>query len=182
MAALSGERTARPTSLILESEKNPMKAILICLLALSFLAGMVASPSESGCKAVFVKHWQVSKEFTLAVAEAMPAAGYDFKPKPEEMTFGQLMVHIAAQNSDSCADATGTKPPPSMPSSSVEPPVTDKVTAIKLLTVSFDKCANELEVMPPEQWNREVYKFQGQPVLANEALLYTFTHAAHHRA
>lgn len=162
-----------------------MKAILIGLLALSFLAGMVASPSgpsESGCKAVFVKHWQVSKEFTLAVAEAMPAEDYDFKPKPEEMTFGQLMVHIAAQNSDSCADATGTKPPPSMPSSSVEPPATDKVTAIKLLTVSFDKCAKELEVMPPEQWNREVYKFQGQPVLANEALLYTFTHATHHRA
>jgi uncharacterized damage-inducible protein DinB len=162
-----------------------MKATLIGLLALLYLAGMTGSPSgpvESSCKAVFAKHWQVSKEFTLAVAEAMPAEDYNFKPKPEEQTFGQLMVHIAAQNSDSCADATGTKPPPSMPSSSVVPPAMDKVAAIKLLTLSFDKCAEELSVMPPEQWNREVYRFQGQPVLANEALWYTFTHTAHHRA
>jgi uncharacterized damage-inducible protein DinB len=36
--------------------------------------------------------------------------------------------------------------------------------------------------MPPEQWNKEVYKFQGRPVLAYEALWYTFTHTAHHRA
>jgi uncharacterized damage-inducible protein DinB len=36
--------------------------------------------------------------------------------------------------------------------------------------------------MSPEQWNKEVYKFQGQPVSAYEALWYTFTHTAHHRA
>ena len=35
--------------------------------------------------------------------------------------------------------------------------------------------------MSPEQWNKEVYKLKGQPVLANEALWYTFTHMAHHR-
>jgi len=35
--------------------------------------------------------------------------------------------------------------------------------------------------MMPEQWNKEVYKFRGQPVHAGEALWYTFTHMAHHR-
>ncbi|HKW97100.1 MAG TPA: hypothetical protein VJN43_05160 [Bryobacteraceae bacterium] len=42
------------------------------------------------------KHWRVAKEFTLSVAEAMPAEGYDFKPQPEEMSFGRLMMHIGA--------------------------------------------------------------------------------------
>jgi DinB superfamily len=162
-----------------------MKGILIGLLVLLCLAGMVASPTgptESGCKAVFAKHWKVSKEFTLAVAEAMPAEDYGFKPNPEELSFGQLMIHIASQNSDSCASATRTKPPLSMPSADIMvPPETDKPTAIKLLTLSFDACAKELDAMPPEQWNKEVYKFQGQPVLASEALWYTFTHMAHHR-
>jgi uncharacterized damage-inducible protein DinB len=162
-----------------------MKAILASLLALSSLAGTSASPSgptENDYKAVFAKHWQVSKEFTLALAEAMPAEGYDFKPTPQEMTFGQVMVHIAAQNSASCADASGSSPPPSMPPSDVNPPPTDKQTAIKLLTLAFDTCAKQIDGMSPEQWNKEVYKFQGQPVSAYEALWYTFTHTAHHRA
>jgi len=162
-----------------------MKAILMGLLNLSFLAGRAAAPNgtaETDYKAMFAKHWQISKEFTLAVAEAMPAESYDFKPNPEEQGFGQLMVHIAAQNSDSCASATGTQPPPSIPSSTLYPPPTDKQTAIKFLTISFDTCAKALDAMPPELWNKEVYKFRGQPVLASEALWYTFTHTAHHRA
>jgi uncharacterized damage-inducible protein DinB len=154
-----------------------MKAILMGLIALSFLAGMAAAPNrpaETDHKALFAKHWQISKEFTLAVAEAMPAEGYDFKPTTEEMSFGQLMIHIAAQNSDSCASATGTKP-------LAEPAATDRQTAIKFLINSFDKCSKEFDAMPPEQLNKEVYKFRGQPVLASEALWYTFTHMAHHR-
>ena len=163
-----------------------MKAILIGLLGLPFLTGVAAAPNgpaETDCKAMFAKHWQMAKEFTLAVAEAMPAEGYEFKPSKDEMSFGQLMIHIATQNSDSCASATGTRAALSMPSSIAELPAsaTDKQTAIKFLTISFDTCAKEIDAMPPEQWNKEVYKFQGQPVLANEALWYTFTHMAHHR-
>jgi uncharacterized damage-inducible protein DinB len=161
-----------------------MKAILMGSL-LSFLAGVPAAlntTAETDYKAMFVKHWQISKEFTLAVAEAMPAEDYNFKPTAEEMSFGQLMAHIAAQNSDSCATATGTEVPPSIPSAAVTPPATDKQTAIKFLTISFDECTKQLNAMPAERWNKEVYKFKGQPVLASEALWYTFTHTAHHRA
>src|SRR5207249_10954242 len=92
-------------------------------------AVLVALPvvaAENDSKAIFAKHWQVAKEFTLAVAEAMPAESYDFKPNPEELSFGRLMTHIAAQNSDSCASATGTKP-------LAEPAATDRPTAITLL-------------------------------------------------
>ena len=144
------------------------------------IVALLAVAAENDSKAIFAKHWQIAKEFTLAVAEAMPAEGYDSKPNPEELSFGQLMIHIAAQNSDSCASATGNKPLARL-SSKAWPAETDRQTAIKFLTLSFDKCAKDLDAMPPEQWNREVYKFRGQPVLANEALLYTFTHMAHHR-
>src|SRR6266481_6213866 len=130
--------------------------------------------AENDSKAIFAKHWQIAKEFTLAVAEAMPSESYDFKPNPEELSFGRLMIHIAAQNSDSCASATGTKP-------LTEPAATDRPTAIKFLTDTFDKCAKELDAMPPGQLDKEVYRFRGQPVLAREALWYTFTHMAHHR-
>ncbi len=143
-------------------------------LLYAVLVTLPAVAAENDSKAIFAKHWQVAKEFTLAVAEAMPSEGYDFKPNPEELSFGQLMIHIAAQNSDSCASAAGTKP-------LAEPAATDRQTVIKFLTDSFDKCTKELDAMPPEQLNKEVYKFRGQPVLAREALWYTFTHMAHHR-
>ncbi len=74
------------------------------------LVTLSAAAAENDSKAIFAKHWQIAKEFTLAVAEAMPAESYDFKPNPEELSFGRLMTHIAAQNSDSCASATGTNP------------------------------------------------------------------------
>src|SRR6266436_9705002 len=88
--------------------------------------------AESDSKAIFAKHWQVAKEFTVAVAEAMPAEGYDFKPNPEEMSFGQLMIHIADENSHSFARATGSEP-------LAKPAATDKLMAIRFLTDSFDK-------------------------------------------
>jgi uncharacterized damage-inducible protein DinB len=90
------------------------------------------------------------------------------------MSFGQLMIHIAAQNSDSCGSPTGTK-------ALAEPAATDRQAAIKFLTATFDKGAKEFDAMPPEQLDKELYKFRNQPVLARKALWYTFTRMAHHR-
>ena len=143
-------------------------------LLVAVLIALQAAPADDDFKRMFLKHWQVAREFTLAVAEAMPAEHYDFKPNPEELSFGRLMTHIAAQNSSSCASATGTK-------SQDEPVANDKATAIRFLTETFDTCARELDAMPPDRWGREAYKFRGEPVLAREALWYGFTHMAHHR-
>lgn len=143
-------------------------------LLVAVLFTLPAGAADRESKAMFLRHWQVAKEFTLAVAEAMPPDGYDFRPKPEQLTFGRLMTHIGAQNSDSCASAAATTALP-------QPRVNDKPTALRYLAETFDKCAKDLEALSPERWDLEVYKFQGQPVLGREALWYTFTHMAHHR-
>lgn len=36
----------------------------------------------------FVHDWTISKQFTVEVANAMPAELYSFKANPDEMTFG----------------------------------------------------------------------------------------------
>ena len=144
------------------------------MLLCGVLVTLPAGAAESDSKAIFAKHWQVAKEFTLAVAEAMPAESYDFKPNPEELSFGDLMIHIADDNSVMCARVARTKPV-------ARPAEKDKQTAAKFLTETFDKCAKEIDALTPEQWDREVYKIKAQPVLAHEGLLYTFTHMAHHR-
>ena len=86
-----------------------MKSILRGLLAVLLLSGAsVPAMAVAGndFKTLFAKHWQISKEFTLAVAEAMPAEYYNFKPNPEEMSFGELMNHIAQSNSEAFARAS----------------------------------------------------------------------------
>src|ERR1017187_8659596 len=60
-------------------------------------------------KDALVKHWKTSAEFTMAVARAMPADAYNFRPVPQEMSFGQLMAHIGGVSgprratADSCS-------------------------------------------------------------------------------
>ncbi len=145
---------------------------------LVFLAAMLvtlpAAAAEVDFKAIFARHWQTSKEFTLAVAEAMPEESYDFKPQAEEMSFGRLMIHIADENSRNFARAAGT-------TRMARPSSTDKKTAIRFLTESFNKCANEFEGMTQEQLVKTLYQFEGRPVIAIELLWFSFTHTAHHR-
>src|SRR5947207_4614501 len=74
------------------------------------LLTLPALPADHDFQATFMPHWLTAKAFTLAVAEAMPAEYYDFKPNPEELSFGDLMAHIADDNSTMCARVARTKP------------------------------------------------------------------------
>jgi hypothetical protein len=66
-------------------------ALLVCLLAQPVSAQPVTLLAADD----FARDWQVSKRFTLAVAQAMPATSYDFKATPE-MTFGEQMMHLTS--------------------------------------------------------------------------------------
>ena len=82
--------------------------------ALALLALALPLLSQTTVKDALVKHWKVTGEFTIAVAEAMPAEDYTYRPSPEEMTYGQLMAHIVGANMGACAAASGMARP-SMP-------------------------------------------------------------------
>src|SRR5450759_1516238 len=137
----------------------------ILRLACSVLVALPALAADHDFQATFMPHWLTAKTFTMAVAEAMPAEYYNFKPNPEERSFGDLMAHISDDNSTMCARVARTKP--------LAPPATkDKRNVIQYMTQSFDKCAQEIAALTPEQWSREAYRYKGQPVFAQEALLY----------
>jgi uncharacterized damage-inducible protein DinB len=146
------------------------------LLFALFLAGTstASDPLENDFKAVFAKHWQISKEFTLAVAEAMPAESYGFKPNPQEMSFGELMIHIAQSNSEAFSRVAGTK-------ELAQPSGNDKQTAIKFLADSFDKCAKDFAAMTPEQFDKMFDISGGRQATGLEILWWAFTDTAHHR-
>ena len=154
-----------------------MKSILRGLLAVLLLSGAsVPAMAAAGndLKTLFAKHWQISKEFTLAVAEAMPAEYYNFKPNPEEMSFGELMSHIAQSNAEAFANVANIEPPP-------VPSGYDKKTVIKFLNDSFDWCAKEFAAMTPAQFDRMLNIGEGRQATGIEVLCWAFTDTAHHR-
>jgi uncharacterized damage-inducible protein DinB len=149
---------------------------------------VVALPAmaQTTVKDALVKHWKTSAEFTIAVARAMPAEGYNFRPVPQEMSFGQLMAHIGGINLFACANGSGIARPALPPkiaewSKDTEKVEVDKETALQFLSDSFDFCNRAVAAMTPTRMDTVV----GPParnLTGFEWLWAYFTHTAHHRA
>jgi uncharacterized damage-inducible protein DinB len=149
-----------------------------------FLLCLPAFP-QSSVKDALAKHWKVSGEFTLAVADLMPADAYNFRPNQEQMSFGQLMAHIGAVNLSACSNASGL-PRPELPAKIAEwSKGTTKVdvakdTAMPFLNESFEFCNKAVAAMTPDRLDSVV----GPParnLTGFEWLWAYFTHTAHHR-
>jgi len=57
---------------------------------------LVASSGAASPANEYDKHFAPLTQLSVAVAQAMPAESYSFRPHPESMTFGELMMHIAS--------------------------------------------------------------------------------------
>lgn len=157
-----------------------MKTNLILMLALALPA-----LAQTTVKDALVKHWKTSGDFTLAVADSMPAESYNFRPNPEEMSYGQLMAHIAGVNLNACANASGL-PRPALPpkiaewAKDTQKAQVDKETAMSFMKSSFDFCNKAVAAMTPQRLDTVV----GPPprnLTGFEWLWGYFTHTAHHR-
>jgi len=151
------------------------RASITALLALSAVYGQ-------GFDKEFKKNWEMSRQFTLAVADAMPLEKYGFKVAPEEMSFAALMLHIAGSQAFRFAQITGKPMPFEMPKTL--PKESAKEIVVKAVAQSFDYCISQLDVLTPEKLN-QTYKvdwYERPEVTGRQLVLGMFTHTAHHRA
>jgi len=81
-----------------------LRALVIAAVVTSPLAAQ-ANPVSTAIRRTAAEH---SKNL-LAAAQALPADKYGFKPTPAQMTFGELIAHIADDNGITCG-AVGGKP------------------------------------------------------------------------
>lgn len=156
-----------------------MKTTLVMMVAVTLPALAQTSVSD-----LMAKHWKTSGDFTIAVAKAMPAENYDFRPNPDEMSFGQLMVHIAGANLGACANASGLERPAVPPQIAAYAKdaklAVDRDTVISFLSDSFDFCNKAVAATTAERMHTVV----GPParnMTGLEWLWAYFTHTAHHR-
>lgn len=164
------------------SARHSLTVIAVLCLAASAAAQAAHVDTVVDMKE-FVHDWQISKDFTIDVAKAMPAELYTFKPNPDEMTFGEQMIHIAGSNIFRFNQITGIKPPFGFDPS--KPMASDKESALKLLDQSFDYVIDVLPKITPEQlqrtWHIPSWKGRNDPD-GRAMILNMFVHTAHHRA
>ena len=129
-----------------------------------------------------VKEWQMSKEFTLAVAEAMPADQYGFKVADGEMSFAALMIHIASSQAFRFAQVAGGQSPVEVPKELAAGKAKD--IAMDLLRKSFDYCISQLPKFTSAQLTKaySVDWYEKPEATGREIVLAMFVHTAHHRA
>jgi uncharacterized damage-inducible protein DinB len=156
-----------------------MKSLTVLAAAL-----VLGAPIFADEVSTFGKHWQVSKEFTLAVADAMPADGYNFKPSDAEMSFGKVMVHIALANNNAFAVVSGIKAPvaPQKILAAYKEPngMFDKESTMQFLRDSFDFCTKALAEVNAAKMDAMAGPATRQ-MTGREWLWAYFTHTAHHR-
>jgi hypothetical protein len=120
----------------------------------------------------------------VAVAKLMPADSYGFRPVPEELSFGQLMIQVAGANLSACAAASGLARP-AIPAEIMqavrdEKADVDKDKTIQFLGDSFAFCDRAVASLTPEKLTA-VAGPAGRKMTAFEWQWAYFTHTAHHR-
>jgi hypothetical protein len=99
-----------------------------------------------------------SRNNILGAISAMPADKFIYKPTPDQMTFGHLVVHIIESNNGGCAHAADIEPPKVEELKDTDPK--DKLLAAA--TASFDFCAEALGKMDDSKLGDEVVLFGGR--------------------
>jgi uncharacterized damage-inducible protein DinB len=146
-------------------------AVLFAVALAMLASGTYGVPADAAGE--YSRHFGALRKLSVAVAEAMPAEGYTFRPHPESMDFGQLMSHIATTNYQFCAGLKDSEVP-------ALPSPTDKDGVVKFLSDSFEYCAAVISNLTQEQLNKTHDSPDGR-LAGREVLLAMYVHVAHHR-
>ncbi len=101
--------------------------------------------AQMDVKATVLKHLQTSRDFTLKVADQMPAADYNFKLTPPQMSFGQQLVHLSQAFDEFLSPMTGGTAAPGKPASM------SKQDVIAFMRKSFDDAIASVSKLTPAQ-------------------------------
>jgi uncharacterized damage-inducible protein DinB len=158
------------------------RVLAVFSIFLSLAHAQIPKPASLLDMTEFVQDWKISKQFTLDVANAMPAELYTFRPNPDEMSFGEQIVHIAGANAFRFAEISSVKAPFEFQPGKMP---TDKESAVRMLEQSFEYVIQVLPGLAPEQLKRtwQIPSWKGRPEPDGRAMILNmFVHTAHHRA
>lgn len=157
---------------------NPATGLLIITL-LNLTCCPVWAQSDAFLKDLS-ERWETSRQYTRAVAEAMPEEGYDFRPTPEEMTFAEQLSHLAAViDWHSFSKADGQEFPPRWADFSVEG--LSKGEIIAMVDHEFKRSADLLAAFDPARLD-ETGSYAQFTRTRRQFFMLMADHVTHHRA
>jgi len=118
------------------------------------LSGAAAAASPA---AEYAQHFTALSQLSVAVAQAMPADQYSFRPHAESMTFGTLMMHISSTNYAFCAGLNDADPPADPSISAI-----DKDAVVKFLSDSFAYCSGIIPKLSEAQLSQSLNSPDGR--------------------
>jgi uncharacterized damage-inducible protein DinB len=147
-----------------------MRVIAAALLLFSALPAFAQD-----LKGDLVNHFKTSRDFTLKVAEAMPADSYNFKLTPPQMSFAEQMIHLGQAQDFFLHYLSGDK------LSDAKPASMSKADVMAFLKMSFDKAIARAEAATIEQMHTTYNTDEGK-LTGLDLLLGDLDHTTHHRA
>ncbi len=152
-----------------------MKSMLGLTLALVALpAGLAAqqpAPTAAGptvaATQMLVDHFGTN---LVAAAKALPADKYGYKPTPQQMSFGQLISHVAESNNILCAHVSDQPVPTERPVAATEP----KDQLVAAAEKSFAYCKDAVAKVDASKLGDEV-PFFGQRKASRALVLLALT-------
>ncbi|MGY2134622.1 DinB family protein [Hymenobacter sp. HD11105] len=153
--------------------------ILWFTLVLSLISQQVLAQRNSFLTD-FLERWETSREYVVAVAEAMPESDYRFKPTAEEMSFEQQLLHIAVIiDWHAFAKADGQEFTPRWDDFQAQG--RSKKEMIALLNSEFARAAELVKNFDPQRLEQQGTYFKLTRT-RRQFLLLMSDHVTHHRA
>ena len=153
-------------------------AAAIVLLPASAHAQTQAARDAVTPRSEIMNHFQMSMSKVVALAKAMPAESYRYKPEPAAMELGQVFAHIANYNFGYLADNMGVAAVPGLKRDTVEA-MRDKAQIVALLERSMQYVRQNVAAMPAEQLDRQTQLY-GRTVPQWAVLLQLVAHMNEH--
>lgn len=131
-------------------------ALLVTVVVISSLAfGQSKSPAADALRQML----DGREKNTVAAFEQMPADKYEYKPTPEQMTFGHLAAHIVEANYFFCSNTGAVTPPKVEELKGTE----GKEKLLAAMKASFEFCHKALTTADDAKMSESITWFDGKP-------------------
>lgn len=123
------------------------------------LVSAAAAQSKSPVSGVLRDMLGGREKNTVAAFEEMPADKYDYKPTPDQMSFGHLAAHIVEANNYLCANVGDVAQPKVEELKGTE----GKDKLVAAMKASFGFCHTALAKADDSKMNENITWFDGKP-------------------
>ena len=137
-----------------------------------------AAAPAGGVRAELVRSLDDAQKKLLALAEAMPAEKYAWRPEQGVRSVGEVFAHVAGGNYF-LPTFWGVKPPAGVDPRGFEKEGGDKAKTIDTLKKSFDHVRHAIDSLPEAELDKGIKLF-GRDATAREAILVVVSHAHEH--